>query len=210
MGGGASLGGGAQGGGHALRAGCGAVPCSGDENPVRRIRGTVPPPGRVHVGWSLLSRTFFLWRFPCAAHCPLETPPSRQVLGTHAADRPPAVLPAAAASRQGHLPVCNLLQMRVDCLDLRQARGRGSTATSPSADATHGRRCLQQCGAFPRTSRQGHLHRSDTSSARELPDATTHGRRCLQQRGATQRAAWLERAVAAWCARLTACMCMCM
>ena len=48
LGGGASLGGGAQEGGRALRAGCGAVPCSGGESRPRRLRAGVPPPGRRH------------------------------------------------------------------------------------------------------------------------------------------------------------------
>ena len=71
--------------------------------------------------------------------CPLAA-------GRHAADRPPAVQPAAAASRQGH------------------------------------------------------LHRRDTSSARGRPDAI-HGRPCLKQRSAAQRAARLQRAAAARCHR---------
>ena len=54
LGGGASLslGDGAQGGGRALRAGCGAVPCSGGESTLRRlceILCRTPQPGRGHV-----------------------------------------------------------------------------------------------------------------------------------------------------------------
>ena len=44
LGGGASLGSGAQEGGRALRAGCGAVRCSGSESRARRSRGRVPKP----------------------------------------------------------------------------------------------------------------------------------------------------------------------
>ena len=46
---GASLGGGAHGGGHARRPGCGAVQCSGGKSPVRQWRREVSPPGRRHV-----------------------------------------------------------------------------------------------------------------------------------------------------------------
>ena len=48
LGGGASLGSGAQGGGRALRAGCGAVPCTGGESRVLPSRGVLPQPGRRH------------------------------------------------------------------------------------------------------------------------------------------------------------------
>ena len=44
MGGGASLGSGAQGGSCALRSGCGAEQCSGGESRERRAGGHVPPP----------------------------------------------------------------------------------------------------------------------------------------------------------------------
>ena len=43
---GASLGGGAQGGGQALRSGCGAAHCYGGESRARRSRGLVPQPNR--------------------------------------------------------------------------------------------------------------------------------------------------------------------
>ena len=49
VGGGASLGGGAQGGGHALRAGCGAATCSDGEIRARRSRGLVPRAGSSQV-----------------------------------------------------------------------------------------------------------------------------------------------------------------
>ena len=49
LGGGASLGSRAQGGGHALRSGCRAACCTGDESPACRYRGPVPQPGSGHV-----------------------------------------------------------------------------------------------------------------------------------------------------------------
>ena len=56
LGGGVSLGSGAQGGGHALRAGCGAgQSCTGGESRSRRSRRRVPQPSRCDVGFACCS-----------------------------------------------------------------------------------------------------------------------------------------------------------
>ena len=68
-GGGASLGGGAQGGGRALRSGGGAVPCSGGESRTRRYGGMVPQPGRCTLA-------------ACSCSC-LECPPSSSARVPH-------------------------------------------------------------------------------------------------------------------------------